>query len=125
MDAKMPMPGPAHVDVWKYDDGMMFWICGVPGSDTIANEKMPIQSAAGNSFFGMSARRNTYAPNGYMTNATTKTDRPPYVSAPQPSSTASTARFSPSTSTILPATAAARPPFSMRRAKTAPNRNTG
>ena len=103
----------------------MFWICGVPGSETIAKEKIPIQSAAGSRRFGISAWRNTYAPNGYMTKATTKTERPPYVSTAQPKSTASTARFSPSTSTILPATDAARPPFSMRRAKTAPNKNTG
>jgi len=60
-----------------------------------------------------------------MTNATTKTLRPPYVKAPQPSKTARTARFSPMTSTIFAAMADARPPFSMSFAKIAPNRKIG
>ena len=124
-EAKRPMIGADHVLVEKYEDGMMFWICGVPGRATIAKEKMPTQSVAGSRRFGMSALRKTTAPNGYMTKATTKTERPPYVSAPQPRRTARTARFSPSTSTIFAATEEARPPFSIRRAKTAPNRKIG
>ena len=71
------MPTPAHVDVLKYDEGIIFCICGVPGKATIANEKIPIHKVAGKSLFGISALRNISAPNGYMTNATTNTLKPP------------------------------------------------
>ncbi len=71
------MPGAAQELVWKYDEGMMFWICGVPGSETMANENMPTHSVAGSNRFGISAFLNTTRPNGYMTKATTNTDRPP------------------------------------------------
>ena len=45
-------------------DGMMFWICGVPGSESMVKVKAPSAIVAGISRFGMAPCRNISAANG-------------------------------------------------------------
>jgi hypothetical protein len=59
-----PSTGAAHVVVPKNVVGMMFWICGVPGSASIVNVKAPSAIVPGISRFGMSVSRNISAANG-------------------------------------------------------------
>ena len=49
----VPRTGAAHVVVPKNDVGMIFWICGVPGSASIVNENAPSAIVPGIRRFGM------------------------------------------------------------------------
>ena len=60
----VPRIGAAQAVVWKKVVGMMFWICGVPGTASMVKDSAPSASAAGISRLGMSAWRNSAAPNG-------------------------------------------------------------
>ncbi len=60
----VPSTGAAQAVVLKKVVGMMFWICGVPGSESIVNVKAPSAIVAGMSRFGMLLRRNSSAANG-------------------------------------------------------------
>jgi hypothetical protein len=60
----MPSHGAAQVVVLKNVVGMMFWICGEPGSESIVNVKAPSAIVQGISRFGMSLCRNISAANG-------------------------------------------------------------
>ena len=59
-----PSHGAAQALVPKNEVGMMFWICGVPGSASIVNVNAPSAIVPGISRFGMSAWRNSSAANG-------------------------------------------------------------
>ena len=59
-----PSHGAAQVSVLKKVVGMMFWICGVPGSASIVKVNAPSAMVAGMSRFGMPAWRNISAANG-------------------------------------------------------------
>jgi hypothetical protein len=59
-----PSHGAAQVLVLKKLDGMMFWICGVPGSESMVKVKAPSAIVAGISRFGMAPCRNISAANG-------------------------------------------------------------
>ncbi len=73
----VPSHGAAHEVVWKNVVGMMFWICGVPGSESIVNENAPSAMVPGISRFGILPWRNISAANGYTANTTTNSDTPP------------------------------------------------
>ena len=60
----VPSQGAAQALVPKNDVGMMFWICGVPGSESMVNVKAPSAIVPGIRRFGMSAWRNSSAANG-------------------------------------------------------------
>ena len=50
--------------VWKKVVGMMFWICGVPGSESMVKVKEPSATVPGISRLGIFASRNISAANG-------------------------------------------------------------
>ncbi len=59
-----PSHGAAQVFVLKNVVGMMFWICGLPGSASIVIVKAPRAIVPGISRFGISLWRNISAANG-------------------------------------------------------------
>ena len=59
-----PSTGAAQEFVPKNVDGMMFWICGVPGSASIVNVNAPSAIVPGIRRLGMSLWRNSSAANG-------------------------------------------------------------
>ena len=61
---RVPSTGAAQASVPKNVVGMMFWICGVPGSASMVKVKPPSASVPGISRLGMSAWRNISAANG-------------------------------------------------------------
>ena len=73
----VPSTGAAQPVVPKNDVGMMFWICGVPGSASMVKVKAPSAMVPGTSRLGMSLWRNSSAANGYTANTTTNSDTPP------------------------------------------------
>ena len=73
----VPSSGAAQVVVPKNVVGMMFWICGVPGNESIVNVNAPSAIVPGISRFGMPPRRNISAANGYTANTTTNRETPP------------------------------------------------
>ena len=60
----MPSHGAAQVVVLKNVVGMMFWICGVPGSESIVKLNAPSAIVPGIRRFGNLACRNISAANG-------------------------------------------------------------
>ncbi len=60
----VPSPGAAHVVVLKKVVGMMFWICGVPGSESMVKVNAPSAMVAGTRRLGMPSWRNISAANG-------------------------------------------------------------
>ncbi|MNT94876.1 hypothetical protein D3C72_2366460 [compost metagenome] len=60
----VPSTGAAQVSVPKNVVGMMFWICGVPGSASMVKLKPPTPSVAGIKRLGMLLWRNISAANG-------------------------------------------------------------
>ena len=60
----MPSTGAAQAVVWKNAVGMMFWICGVPGSASMVKLKPPSARVAGIRRLGMAACRNSSVANG-------------------------------------------------------------
>ena len=56
--------GAPRSSVLKNVVGMMFWICGEPGSESIVNVNAPSAIVPGISRFGMSLCRNISAANG-------------------------------------------------------------
>ena len=72
-----PSQGAAQVVVSKKVVGMMFWICGVPGSAVIVNVNAPSAMAPGIRRLGMPPWRNISAAKGYTANTTTNNDTPP------------------------------------------------
>jgi hypothetical protein len=50
--------------VLKKEVGMRFWICGVPGSESMVKVKAPRAMVPGMSRFGMLPCRNSSAANG-------------------------------------------------------------
>ncbi len=72
-----PSAGAAQEVVLKKVVGMMFWICGVPGSESIVKEKAPRAIAPGIRRFGILLWRYSSAANGYTANTTTNNDTPP------------------------------------------------
>ena len=73
----VPSTGAAQPVVPKNEVGMMFWICGVPGSASMVKVKAPSAMVPGTSRLGMSLWRNSSAANGYTANTTTNSDTPP------------------------------------------------
>ncbi len=59
-----PRIGAAIVVVPKKVVGMMFWICGLPGSASIAKVKVPSDIVAGMRRLGIAASRNSSAAKG-------------------------------------------------------------
>jgi hypothetical protein len=59
-----PSQGAAQVVVLKNVVGMMFWICGVPGSESMVKVNAPRAMVPGISRFGMFTCRNISAANG-------------------------------------------------------------
>ena len=59
-----PNHGAAHVVVLKNVVGIMFWICGEPGRESIVNVKAPSATAQGISRLGMPLWRNISAAKG-------------------------------------------------------------
>ncbi|MCY1455634.1 hypothetical protein D9M71_727790 [compost metagenome] len=59
-----PSQGAAQPVVPKNDDGMMFWICGVPGSASMVKVKAPSAMVPGISRLGMLLWRNSSAAKG-------------------------------------------------------------
>jgi len=59
-----PQDGAAQVSVLKKVVGMMFWICGVPGSESIVKVNAPSPIVPGMSRLGMPPCRNISAANG-------------------------------------------------------------
>ncbi|MCY1179141.1 hypothetical protein D9M73_195230 [compost metagenome] len=59
-----PSHGAAQAVVLKKVEGMMFWICGVPGSASMVKEKAPRAMVAGINRLGMLLWRNISAANG-------------------------------------------------------------
>ncbi len=59
-----PSVGAAHAVVPKKVVGMMFWICGVPGSASMVKVKAPSAIVPGTRRLGMLPRRNSSAANG-------------------------------------------------------------
>ena len=72
-----PSHGAAQVVVLKNVVGMMFWICGEPGSASIVKVNAPSATVQGISRFGIPLCRNISAANGYTAKTTTKSDTPP------------------------------------------------
>ncbi len=72
-----PSHGAAQVLVLKKVVGMMFWICGLPGSASIVTVKAPRAIVPGISRLGMPLWRNISAAKGYTANTTTNSDTPP------------------------------------------------
>ena len=60
----VPSQGAAQVSVRKKVVGMMFWICGVPGSASIVNVNAPSAIVPGISRFGMLLCLNISAAKG-------------------------------------------------------------
>src|SRR3546814_8328171 len=56
---RVPSQGAAQVLVPKNDDGMMFWICGVPGSASMVKVKAPSAMVPGIRRLGMSLDRKS------------------------------------------------------------------
>ena len=73
----VPSTGAAQAVVPKNAVGMMFWICGVPGSASMVKVKAPSAMVPGISRLGMSLWRNSSAAKGYTANTTTNSDTPP------------------------------------------------
>ncbi|CRQ87284.1 Uncharacterised protein [Klebsiella pneumoniae] len=61
---RVPSQGAAQAWVPKKVEGMMFWICGVPGSASMVKENAPRAMVAGINRLGMSLWRNISAANG-------------------------------------------------------------
>ena len=59
-----PRVGAAQLVVPKKLVGMMFWICGLPGSASMVKVKAPSAMVPGISRLGMSLWRNSSAANG-------------------------------------------------------------
>ena len=72
-----PRVGAAQLVVPKKLVGMMFWICGLPGSAASAKVMVPSASAPGIRRFGISASLNSATAIGTMVNATTQAETPP------------------------------------------------
>src|SRR5438105_9078192 len=94
-DPITPSHGAAQVLVLKNVVGMMFWICGLPGSESMVNVNAPSAMVPGIKRFGMPPWRNISAANGYTANTTTNSDTPPYVSTAHTSTMESIARSRP------------------------------
>ncbi len=60
----VPSQGAAQPVVLKNVVGMMFWICGVPGSESMVKENAPSAIAPGISRFGILLCRYISAANG-------------------------------------------------------------
>ena len=60
----VPSHGAAQASVPKNEDGMMFWICGVPGSASMVKVNAPSAIVPGIRRLGMPAWRNSSAANG-------------------------------------------------------------
>ena len=58
---EMRFQGAAHALVPKKDAGLMFWICGVPGSESIVKVKAPRAMVPGIRRLGMPPWRNISA----------------------------------------------------------------
>ncbi len=59
-----PSQGAAQLLVPKNAEGMMFWICGVPGSASMVKVKAPSAMVPGIRRLGMLLWRNSSAANG-------------------------------------------------------------
>ena len=76
-EPSVPSTGAAQESVPKNAVGMMFWICGVPGSAIIVKVNAPSAIVPGIRRLGMSLWRNSSAAKGYTANTTTNSDTPP------------------------------------------------
>ncbi len=63
-EPSVPSHGAAQVSVPKNAVGMMFWICGVPGNESMVKVKAPSAIVPGISRFGIRAWRNSSAAKG-------------------------------------------------------------
>jgi len=61
---RLPSTGAAQLSVPKNAVGMMFWICGVPGSASMVKVNAPRAMVPGISRLGMLLCRNSSAANG-------------------------------------------------------------
>ena len=124
-EARTPRVGAANSVVPKYAIGMAFCMAGVPGRAVIVKVKAPSAIAGGIRRCGTAACRNNAAATGNTAKATTKRLTPPYVSTAQASTTAITARVSPSRSVMPRAMESAAPLSSISLPKTPPSRKSG